>query len=184
MNFLDVADKLGSILNFLLALVLAIIAFIQYIRRERASTTPERASMAPLRRVVLAVVGCTILALLILAVLSDPDFAFIAIYFIVAFSLGGVLGQTVREWVYAPEIEDATTRRLRLVDRASMFAWITLLIVLEIGLLVVIAQYSEGFELFSQILLAVGCVLLTYSPYHMELRSAYRKRQDDADRSP
>jgi peptidoglycan/LPS O-acetylase OafA/YrhL len=140
--------------------------------------------MTRLRRAVLAVAGCVVLALLILAVFSDPDFVIIAIYLSVAFILGGLLGQTIQEWVYAEEIEDATSRKLRFVDRASMFAWISLLLLVEIGLIIIIAQYSTGFQLFFHILLAAGCMLLTYYPYHLELRDAYRNRGDDADHSP
>ena len=184
MSLLDVGDKLASIFGFILALTIAIISLIQYIRRERALTTTQRPSITRLRRAVLAAAGCAVLALLALAVLSDPDFAFFAIYFTVAFILGGLLGQTVREWVYAPEIEDATTRRLRFVDRVSTFAWISLLLLLEIGLIVVAVPYSTGSQLFFQVLLVAGCILLTYYPYHLELRSAYRNREDDADHAP
>jgi hypothetical protein len=123
MSVLDVADKLGSILGGIAALI----SLILFIRREKRASTTTQPSITRLRLVVLAAAGCAVLGLLALAVFSDPDFALIAIYLTLAFILGGLLGQTVREWVYAPEIEDTTTRRLRFVDRASMFAWISLL---------------------------------------------------------
>jgi hypothetical protein len=61
-----------------------------------------------------------------------------------------------------------------------MFAWISLVLLVEIGLTAISAQYATGSQLFFQVLLAAGCILLTYYPYHFELRNDYRNRQHDA----
>ena len=180
MSLLDVGDKLSSILGFLLALAIAAISLIRYVRRERSSESPQRSSATRLRRALLLAAGCVVLAYLALAILSDPDYALLAIYLMLAFILGDLIGQTVRQWVYTPEVEDRTGKRLRTVDRASMFAWISLLLLLEIGLTVISAQYAKASQVFFQVLFAAGCMLLTYYPYHFELREDYRSRQKGA----
>lgn len=181
MNLLDVSDKFASIGSFLLALAIAIIAIVRYVRRERSSPAVRRTSVLRLRRVAFGIAGLTVAGLLILAVLADLDYAFFATYLSVAFVLGDLLGQTVRGWVYSTEEVDATIIRLRRVDRASMAAWIILLVLLEIGLSAMSAQYSKGAQLFFQVLVAVACVMLTYYPYHFELRTEYGNRQNDVD---
>jgi hypothetical protein len=183
MNLLDVGDKIASILAFILALTIAIISLIRYIQRERGSDAVVQQSPTTirLRRAVVVAASCVVLAFLVLAVLADPDFAFIAIYLTLAFLLGDLVGQTVQDWAYSPEIEDATTRRLRSVDRASIFAWIGLILLLEIGLTAISAQYASWGELFFQMLMAAGCILLTYYPYHFRLRNDYRNRLNDED---
>lgn len=177
-SILDVGDKFSSIGGFLLALIIALITLARYIRRERSNVTSQSAAPRSLLWAVFVAASLLILGLLILAILADPDFAFIAIYLTLAFVLGDILGQAVREWAYSGDV-DEPMRRLRAVDRASTGAWVGLVVLVEIGLTVISAQYASGSQLFFQVLLAFACTLSAYYPYHFELRSDYRARMQD-----
>jgi hypothetical protein len=172
MDFLQVGDQLSSIGSFLLAVIVASFAVVNFLRQRS-----RRAERSTTVRLIWALRHAFTFGLVAVGLWwtigYDVDFMFLFLNYLAWLNLGDLVGRNVSAWAAGPAPRNGLDR-YRQADSISRLVWLLSACVLALSLLIFVLSDFAVLTVFTAtfvILFSWACALIGYLPHQFEIRS-------------